>query len=594
MKTISVYMCSILFASCLAVQAFEREVWISPIGPAVTNAFTSDTSVTVTGTGTVVYPENVIGTPTYPFRCPDASSLSNVLHWVLPETNMTIHFMVGTFETQVGAIVVEHGWRLVGAGIDNTIIQMTPGAVVQDGSLCVIGAWNGSGVNNADSVEVADMTVDCNLINSNVTVTSGGFLGAVGFGGNDTRISRVKVINWGSPSGSPVTCYVLNLGTSSTGGPVTNCVIEGCILTQPAAGASGAGVIGISAGTGNGPIYAGVLRNNVVYNVGAGGSGQPGAFVAYQPSGLTLNNIATGLSGNSTSVFAASGDFVDAVVDGNVFDNVANGIEIDSESGFSTNVILKNNVIRVNGGNGIWYYTGGSSNHWASNLVIMDNIVYPSLTATSCTPLAIGNYLSASVMNNIFQHAGSEPDVYMNWYFTPNPQHSVSTSDSIQLNTWAGNVNFSGTQLVETSDWDWQPGDQDTIQFTPTSAGWYRIMTGVYYGSIAADITIDSPMWNGYITDTEFWFRMMGGSTSSTIGEVVENRRGSYPFGTAGNVTEVRVGCDGSYTYLDVYVPSTTGALPISVTAKGLLRGRLEVPTGPTTTAPTVSFTQSL
>ncbi len=591
MKAIKVYGCFFLFASCLAAQALEREVWISPIGAAVTNVTNINVSVSVAGTGTIVYPANLTGTETYPFRCPDATSLSNVLHWVLPQTNMTIHFMAGTFETEVGTIVVQIGWKLRGAGIDDTIIQMTPGATVPDGALCVIDWWNGRGVNNADHVEVSDLTVDCNL--ATLTVIPGGKLGAIQFGGNDIKVSRVKAINWGSATGASNECFVFALSASNTGGPATNSVIEDCIVTQPAA-ASGAGVTGISAGQGNGNQVANVVRNNVVYGVASGGTNQPGYINAYVAGAMTINNIATGLLGpGSDCVHIDSYSFVDSVVSGNIFDNVTAGMTFNMiNSNSSTNLVLKNNVIRLNGGSGIWYLTG--SNYWASNLMIMDNIVYPSLTATTCNPLSIGNYMTASVMNNIFQYAGSNADLIMNSNFTQNPQNYYSTSGALQLNTWAGNVNFSGTQLVEANDWDWQPGDQDTIQFTPTSAGWYRIMTGVYYGSIAADITIDSPMWNGYITDTEFWFRMMGGSTSSTIGEVVENRRGSYPFGTAGNVTEVRVGCDGSYTYLDVYVPSTTGALPISVTAKGLLRGRLQVPSGPTTTAPAVSFTQSL
>src|ERR1700678_2142685 len=91
MRKIIGFSCGIVLCLCLSIypdvaNAIENEVWISPIGPDVTNVNQVD-----------YYPTNIVGTPTYPFRCSDGSSLNTVLTSVLTGNNMTIHFMAGTF-----------------------------------------------------------------------------------------------------------------------------------------------------------------------------------------------------------------------------------------------------------------------------------------------------------------------------------------------------------------------------------------------------------------------------------------------------------------------------------------------------------------
>src|SRR5580698_3161705 len=96
-------------------QALENEVWISPHGIGTGNVAVTNVSATDVVYGNLMrYPSNVIGTPTYPFRCPDPQSLSVVLKSVLTNTHMTIHFMAGTFQVLTNGITPLPGWKLRG------------------------------------------------------------------------------------------------------------------------------------------------------------------------------------------------------------------------------------------------------------------------------------------------------------------------------------------------------------------------------------------------------------------------------------------------------------------------------------------------
>ena len=134
---LTIAICSTLLMGQTA-HARENEVWISPNGTANTTAS---------------------GTPNDPFRCPDAASLNTVLTSVLTGGNLTIHFMNGQFLVGSNGIVMRTGWKLRGAGIDNTILQLQTNALPGIG-VAVIGGT--ASLPQTDGAEVSDMTVDCN------------------------------------------------------------------------------------------------------------------------------------------------------------------------------------------------------------------------------------------------------------------------------------------------------------------------------------------------------------------------------------------------------------------------------------------------
>ena len=564
---------AITFGATLCANALENEVWISPIGPATT-------------TGTI------IGTPTYPFRCPDGATLNYVLNTLLGN-NMTIHLMAGNF-TVSNNITMKPGWRLMGAGMNDTVLTLQSNTGVAP-QVFVIGGPPAY-IPQTDGAEISDLTVDCNLQNQSGFI---GWIGSACINGSNTRISKVKGIDWGTTSGEGFN-IVLAPGSATV---VSNRIIEDCVVTQPAPIIFGGDDGGVCIFPDQSPTEGdrdSVVRNNLAIGVhsGLGTAGSPAWFGAYGGVGVISHNRAIDLTGGYGFYWDTS-TTRDLVIEDNTFDNVGYGIFINLQTGNSTNFVIKNNVIRpAEGGIGIAYYTGESTNTnaMAQNLMITGNIIYPSATATNVVALSLNTYISAIVMNNVFQGGGTGGDIFVNWADDPN------TVPGLQLNTWSGNVNMAGRQAVVASgDPVWQPGTQDTIKFTPTTAGWYRVLSGVAALSAAVQLDVGGitsyHAWNSGWTDTEFWFRVNTYTTNSaSMGELGITRRGSQFYAGAGPVTAARIVSDYPSTvnvYLDLYIPNVSGANtnePIIVTSRGgQLRGRLYTSPALITGTPAVS-----
>jgi hypothetical protein len=549
----------------LTAQALESEVWISPNGPATTNG--------------------VSGAPYQPFRCPDPTSLNTVLASTLNANDLTIHFMAGTFLIPSNGIVPLPGWKLRGAGIGNTILKFQTNVLNSGTSESMIQ----NGPSNADAVEVSDLTVDCNVQNQSASNLR---IGAVSLIGNDTRISRVKAINWGT-SLSGGECFVLVIQPQpGTFNPITNCIIEDCIVTTPApiAFADGATCIGIFVSGPDGPGYVqgAIMRNNLVMNIPSGisGLGIPRYVNAYGAGGTIERNQALNLP-NGSAAYADSWNMRDVLIKDNVFDNIKNGVNFNMYWSSVTDLIIKNNLIKpAEGGTGISlaFYT---NTIYASNVVIQANTIYPSSTATNVTALGLWGTMNVTVMNNVLQGGGNGSDFFVNWPGDP------LSANTLNITRWSDNVNFAGTQLVEANSGSYQPGEEDTIAFMPTNSGWYRVMTGE--NSMAADINIfaqhvsSSDFWS--TTDMDVGFQAHAWDTTTNMGVFNVIRQGSdgFPVSDTGNVDGMRIVTDSPNSpmlYLDVHVVSPPQIWPIYITAKGWHRSRLQLnPTTPT--APT-------
>src|ERR1017187_862666 len=204
--------------------AMENEVWISSIGPV--NAAAN-------------------GTQSAPFRCPDARSLSQLFKTKLARAGLTIHLSPGTFTVQSPGLLVWPGWKLRGAGVDNTIVQLITNAAPGVAATVFY-------ADSSDGAEISDLTVDCNYQNQ----TTPKIVTAVSLTGSNVRISRVKAINWGTASAE---CFVIDIGNDDL--PHVNPVIEDCVVTQPAPVIFGGGASAISIFTGEN-IRGAIMRNN--------------------------------------------------------------------------------------------------------------------------------------------------------------------------------------------------------------------------------------------------------------------------------------------------------------------------------------------
>lgn len=517
-----------------------------------------------------------MGSTEDPFRCPNAASLAYLLQSVLTQDNLTIHFMGGVFEVPAAGIELRKGWKLRGAGIDNTILRMKTNAVSGlDGYVVHHGSIR------KDGAELSDLTIDCNAQNQ----TSPVYVAAAGLMGSNTRISRVKAINWATfTTGKEAFVVLINAFAHET---YTNCVIEDCLVTQPApvTFADGATAITIFTEGDNQQTYQAILRNNVVRDItaGLGTSGSPAYLNAYGDAagGMVINNYAANLI-NGSGVYRDTWNARNVLITGNTFDNVSGCVVYNITGGYGVDgLVIQNNVLRpAENGIGISIYTGEHdstyTNSFVKRLVINNNVIYPATGATNTYALALNSKIDATVLNNVIHGTGTGKDFFVNW---PNSPENSPYPHSLQLNTFAGNVNLDGTQLKEGNDAYWQPGESDSIKFTATSPGWYRIMSKQAY--MAGSIAVESEFWSNSTTDTEFWYRVNSyTSVSNSIGELAVSRRGSRYYPWAGNVPAARIVSEYSSSlmvHLDIYVPNgaSSGTTEIKVTARGPKRSRL-------------------
>jgi hypothetical protein len=547
--------------------AMDNEVWISPIGPDITNVNQ--------------YPTNIIGTPSYPFRCADGPSLHYVLSSVLVNTNMTIHLMPGTFSVEylsnVPPINLLQGWKMRGSGIGNTVLQFSPSNNLGSNLLYFVeGSTNGA--------EISDLTIDCNLqhqINANT-------IDAVVLSGNNCRISRVKAINWGSVGTNEN--FVLNLQPPASGN-ATNLVIEDCEVTQPASVIPGIkGVTAISifiSGSNTLSVEDGIIRNNLVHDIQVGtSSNQVYWLYAYGGGPIVTQNRARNIPGGS-GYYWDSFTVQDVVIDDNTFDNVSVGVYFNGATNLAQNIIVKNNVIRPSqGGWGVIVGRNQPTNLATTNFVLMDNVIFPSDTATSSGALAVVTPASLNVTGNILDGGASSEDVlfsqpvpyWANWY---------TSSTGVLGLAWQDNVNLPGTQLnVVTTGGSpiWMPGNEDRILFWPTNIGWYRVISNVTFAS--GSVTVYSAAVNNQSTDLDFDFRVIGNQIqTNTLGNINETRQGSWynsSISSIGWISMVRIGCFGNNVYLDMYLPmipygfsNANIGLPMTITIKGPDRGAI-------------------
>jgi hypothetical protein len=117
-----------------------------------------------------------------------------------------------------------------------------------------------------------------------------------------------------------------------------------------------------------------------------------------------------------------------------------------------------------------------------------------------------------------------------------------------------GNLTITGNLVA--------PNIQRQIVFTPTTTGWYRILTG---GGIMGGRVRVSAFYDNSGTDVDFNFQISGYGIGGVINE---NRYSNY---NQGRLDEIRVGSDNSFaTYLDLHLAVTDTAGPVTITFDGL------------------------
>lgn len=178
------------------------------------------------------------GTASDPYDGTTQARFDGVMSLFAAQSNVAVHLGPGEFQTNgyndTSGWQARPGMKIIGSGIDVTILKLLPGTATVH-YFAISHALS----TVADTFEVSDLTIDCNLGAAGVT----GACGGVRVMGNHARIQRVKVKNWGTKSGS-VPCFALSVITAyPDSGPsdVVNAGIEGCVVIEPHSGNIGLG-----------------------------------------------------------------------------------------------------------------------------------------------------------------------------------------------------------------------------------------------------------------------------------------------------------------------------------------------------------------
>jgi len=160
--------------------------------------------------------------------------------------NTRVQLGPGIFQTQGYSDEVTGGWqtkpgmKIVGSGIDVTTLQLALNPQATNAQIYAIGhALVAAGVaNRMDTVEVSDLTVDCNLAPPPPPQWGSAVAcGAIRLMGNYAKVRRVKAINWGTNAASGRPCFVIAVITGQVvGSNVTEVAqpgIEECVILQP-------------------------------------------------------------------------------------------------------------------------------------------------------------------------------------------------------------------------------------------------------------------------------------------------------------------------------------------------------------------------
>lgn len=402
---------------CLSASALENEFWLSSVGP--TNAYQN-------------------GTQYYPWRCPDAVSLSRIFSTQLNRKDITIHFAPGLYIIPANTIAVKDGWVLRGAGWGNTTLQYQSNSLFK-GITSVIRSpdWE-----HRNRVEISDFTIDLNFATQSNTLS----VGAIQMSGSNLRYSRIKTVNWATRTPE---LFVLLMGSDELTQNVNN-VIEDCIVTQPAMIKGGRGVSGIAFVTDGNVVYGksrgAIARNNYIYGVtaGTGGIGSPEYFHGIAGdcgNGMITGNYFYDLVGiECVGIYRDSYNGRDTVISGNVMDNVWSCIYYNMTQSHMTDVSIINNVLRPSeNGVGVAYYAGEpdatNTNAFAANLLLMGNVIYPSSGSTNVRTVMLVTRKPNVVQGNYLRGAGdsSQPRI-----LTP----------TTGTNVFGGNIDFPMDPVV--------------------------------------------------------------------------------------------------------------------------------------------------
>jgi hypothetical protein len=240
-------------------------------------------------------------------------------------TNTTIHLLAGKYQTVGGdgggnSQCLKSGQKIMGSGIDNTIVQLVTNAEVR---YVVANSLFG-----CPNIEVADLTLDCNYTTALGAVSRGGLL----LYGTGLVARRVKVINAAfAGTGEVGGINFFTGGMNSEGNIIEECEI------YPAPGAPGECTgIGLDSSVGASYWISGVMRNNRIMTPGAAMGG------AWMRNTLIEGNY---VKGSARGFAGDTGGYTNITVAHNVFENCTYPVFLYNNNVFLQNLMFCYNTI---------------------------------------------------------------------------------------------------------------------------------------------------------------------------------------------------------------------------------------------------------
>lgn len=339
-------------------------------------------------------------------------------------TNTTIHLLPGVFYTKgfefkPGDPYLKAGQRLLGAGIDTTIICKDTNFNYDDRQMQGV-VWS-----EADGVEVANLTVDCSG-NSSLSYKIVG----VGLFGNNCYVRRVKVIHWCGNFSTANESPAISMGGATT----SNNIVSKCVCLKDTGtyddgiGIDGQGIVEdcrVDFPSNNGNAYLCADANNTRF------SGNE-------------------CSGGGTGFYTDTDPDSDLTIIGNTFSDVINGIVISKtpELGWlEKGLFIKDNIVELstNFSSG-WQYGinlwSGETNAapWRRIMISGNTVNYIDGSSPAAGVHVLGISVQSALTNNIIgvQVLGNE----INRAFVNNPS-SPWHYEPVGV-VWANNVDENG------------------------------------------------------------------------------------------------------------------------------------------------------
>jgi len=337
-----------------------------------------------------------LGTLDNPYICNTQTSFDDRMNSLPP--NSIVHILAGKYQTGGSSSwYVKTGQKIIGSGIDVTIVQLVTNAPSDDAVIA-----NHFGTN----VVVSDLTVDANYISGNYT-----YYGVV-LNGTHCTIARVKAINLAyfdtSVNSESWGIIIQSYGYGSTIQSEGN-LIEDCEVSQFQGG-------GISAIAFNGSptnSISGIMRGNRVYLPTSEAFSYRAFNGAWTQNWLVEDNF---VHGGSVGFYGDTGNYLNVVVAHNLFENCYYGVEIGG--GIRKNLTFAFNTILLNPGMNTYYHNDAfyfciASGFAYTNIIISGNSVdfagatisgmtYNFLDANTVSGLTVGKNTVNSVLVNHF------------------------------------------------------------------------------------------------------------------------------------------------------------------------------------------------